>query len=451
MLSPTRVRIPGVSSRRPGQHAHWALGALALLLAAGARAQAINEFPILPKRLLYGITAGPDGAMWFTDFDSGVGRMTTGGAVTQFSVGGNPEGIVTGPDGNLWFADIGFSQIGRITTSGTVTRYPVAGGTAQIIVGPDGALWFTDQSANKIGRITTAGAVTEFSMPASGTPVGIAAGSDGNLWFTEFSSGKIGRVTTAGVFTEFPIPTASSGPMSIAAGPDGNLWFTESNASKIGRITTAGVITEFPLPSTTRSFSIVPGPDGNLWFTEFDANRIGRITTAGEITEFFVTTSASNPLGIAAGPDGNLWFTEFNASQIGRVRPPAATPGANLYSLTPCRVIDTRNPTGPRGGPALVAGADRLFFVAGTCGIPATARAVVVNATVTQGSAAGHLTTYPGGSTLPPAVTTINYSAGQTRANNGVLSVGSGGYFFVHCEQSSGSVQFILDVSGYFQ
>src|SRR5262249_59552519 len=123
--------------------------------------------------------------------------------------------------------------------------------------------------------------------------------------------------------------------------------------NSIGRITTAGVITEFPLPDTTRLFGITAGPDGNLWFTEFDNNKIGRITPAGEITEFTIPTSDSGAHTITVGPDDNLWFTEFKAAQIGMIRPPAATMGARFYTLTPCRLIDTRSASGPNGSPAL--------------------------------------------------------------------------------------------------
>jgi len=45
----------------------------------------------------------------------------------------------------------------------------------------------------------------------------------------------------------------------------------------------------------------------------------------------------------------------------------------------------------------------------------------------------------------------INYSAGQTRANNGLFALGAAGDVSVRCDQPSGTVHFILDVSGYFQ
>jgi len=121
----------------------------------------------------------------------------------------------------------------------------------------------------------------------------------------------------------------------------------------------------------------------------------------------------------------------------------------SLYTVTPCRLVDTRNPAGPLGGPALAAGQDRVFTLAGQCGLPAGIRAVSVNITVTQPTAAGYLTLYPGGPA--PLTSSMNYRAGQTRANNAVLAVGGSGEIGVRCGQASGTTQFVLDVNGYFQ
>src|SRR5712671_3088073 len=82
-----------------------------------------------------------------------------------------PAGITAGPDGALWFIELLANKIGRITTAGVITEFtiPTANSGASIITtGPDGALWFTERSANKIGRITTAGVVTnEFPIPTA--------------------------------------------------------------------------------------------------------------------------------------------------------------------------------------------------------------------------------------------------------------------------------------------
>src|SRR6266498_6024596 len=119
-----------------------------------------------------------------------------------------PQGITAGPDGNLWFAwdFIGgfydYEKIGRITTAGAINSFTIPTGNCGpygIAAGPDGNLWFTEETGEKIGRITTAGSITEFPIPtANSLPEGIAGGPDGNLWFTEAGGNKIGRITTTG-------------------------------------------------------------------------------------------------------------------------------------------------------------------------------------------------------------------------------------------------------------
>ncbi|HEY7513844.1 MAG TPA: hypothetical protein VIC87_05175, partial [Vicinamibacteria bacterium] len=122
-------------------------------------------------------------------------------------------------------------------------------------------------------------------------------------------------------------------------------------------------------------------------------------------------------------------------------------PGS-FYTLTPCRAMDTRGPTGVHGGPALVAGADRVFGLFGVCGIPDSAKSVSINVAVTEPTGAGHLYLRAPGLPAPP---TISYSAGQTRAINAILEFSALGELAVYCDQASGAVHFILDVTGYFE
>jgi hypothetical protein len=120
---------------------------------------------------------------------------------------------------------------------------------------------------------------------------------------------------------------------------------------------------------------------------------------------------------------------------------------AAFFTVTPCRVADTRDPAGPYGGPALSPGVPRVFVVAGQCQIPSTAKAVSFNVTVTQPTAPGHVILYPGGSAAP-TVSAINFRAGQTRANNAIVPLGTGGTLAV---VSAAPTHFILDVNGYFE
>ena len=122
----------------------------------------------------------------------------------------------------------------------------------------------------------------------------------------------------------------------------------------------------------------------------------------------------------------------------------------SFYTLTPCRLVDTRNPAGPLGGPALAASAQRTFALASQCGVPSTARALSLNVTVIAPTAAGDLRLFPGGSATP-LVSTINYRAGQTRANNAIAGLGAAGDLTIQCDQATGTVHLVLDVNGYFQ
>lgn len=167
--------------------------------------------------------------------------------------------------------------------------------------------------------------------------------------------------------------------------------------------------------------------------------------------------------GIAVDGVGSAYVVGFTVSPDFPTRNPyqAASPAVNVFvtklepprnffTIPPCRLIDTRNPDGPQGGPALAAGMDRVFTLAGLCGIPAAAGAVAVNVTATASSATGNLRLFPAGTALP-LVASINYSAGQTRGNNAIVSLSPSGAITVRCAQASGSAHFILDVGGYFE
>ncbi len=357
-----RVRQAGelVMRRLAGRAAVLAgLPILILGLAAGTAAAAsgggqVSNYTGTGISAPFGITAGPDGALWFTnstqDNGNSIGRITTSGTVINYtsSLINDPLGITAGPDGEqaLWFTNNGGNSIGEITTSGTVTNYTssLISGPEAITVGPDGALWFTNTGNNTIGRITTSGTVTSYTGTGIDDPTSITAGPDGEqaLWFTNTENDTIGEITTSGTVSNY---TGSgytgewyiNGPSGITAGPDGALWFTNNGdgpygTGSIGRMTTSGTLTNLYIGTSTSVVNpagITTGPDGALWFTNNgngSGNSIGRITTSGTVTTG-TGTGISGPEGITAGPDGALWFTnngDGSGNSIGRITPPAS-------------------------------------------------------------------------------------------------------------------------------
>jgi hypothetical protein len=129
---------------------------------------------------------------------------------------------------------------------------------------------------------------------------------------------------------------------------------------------------------------------------------------------------------------------------------PPSVPGATFYTLAPCRIADTRLPVGPQGGPSLVANSSRTFGVGGICGVSPTAKAVAVNVTVLNATTVGNLTLYPAG-TSPPLASTLNFRTSTARANNAVVALGTSGSVSVLCSMPSGTADFVLDVTGYFE
>ncbi len=120
-------------------------------------------------------------------------------------------------------------------------------------------------------------------------------------------------------------------------------------------------------------------------------------------------------------------------------------PRLDYYTLTPCRLLDTR------GGPAFAANVTEILVLTGACGIPVNASAVALNVTVTQSSNFGRLTLLPGDFLRDPTTSTIEFQAGQTRANNAMASLAPDGSLAIApVVADGGTVHVILDVVGYF-
>jgi hypothetical protein len=153
----------------------------------------------------------------------------------------------------------------------------------------------------------------------------------------------------------------------------------------------------------------------------------------------------------------NPAFASLSASDFEVVergwKPPVSivTGPTDFYTLTPCRLLDTRLAAGPYGGPAIPAAGERVVTATGRCGIPASAKAVSLNATAATPSAAGNLRFFPGDGTAPNA-STLNFAPGQTRANNAIVMLASSGSgTFALRNSATASVDVVIDVNGYFE
>jgi len=129
-----------------------------------------------------------------------------------------------------------------------------------------------------------------------------------------------------------------------------------------------------------------------------------------------------------------------------------------FYSITPCRIVDTRDPPGVLGGPALESGTTRSFPIdvaPAACGVPSTAKAAVLNVTLVEPTLEGFLTIWPF-NTPQPEVSTINAAAGEPAiANGAIVPLTTDSSFNISViygtAVSGGTAHLLIDVTGYFQ
>ena len=72
-----------------------------------------------------------------------------------------------------------------------------------------------------------------------------------------------------------------------------------------------------------------------------------------------------------------------------------------------------------------------------------------MNLTVTEATQLGNVRMHP--PSLLGNTSSLNYTAGTTRANNAIVALDSDGKMAVFCGQAAGTANFILDVTGYFE
>ncbi|MGC1945398.1 MAG: choice-of-anchor tandem repeat GloVer-containing protein, partial [Candidatus Acidiferrales bacterium] len=214
--------------------------------------------------------------------------------------------------------------------------------------------------------------------------------------------------------------------------------------------------------------SLVQATDGNLYGTTWlggagGGNRcsngcgtIFRIGLDGRFTTVHGFNFDDGQLpyaGMIQASDGNLYGTTSSGGSHDDGTIYAFNPGIppnpeQFISVTPCRVVDTRKPPGPFGGPAITGDTARSFTIPqGPCaGIPADAAAYSLNVTVVPHGPLGYLTIWPTGQGQP-VVSTMNSLDGRIKADAAIVPAGISGAVSVYVTNTT---DVLLDINGYF-
>jgi hypothetical protein len=201
----------------------------------------------------------------------------------------------------------------------------------------------------------------------------------------------------------------------------------------------AGFIRLYPGDSTSSPFA-----HAALNFTPASApranNAIVRLASDGSGGLNLLPFVAATPGQVHVTVDVYGYFSTDSAPAVGSVGP------LGFQSVTPCRVLDTRN------SGAVPVGNTRDFAIQGVCGVPLGAAAVALNPVVVTPSAGGHATIFQAGTT--PALPTENFPAGATLANGARVRLAAAtpdASFHYYTPTAGASTHVLADVYGYFK
>jgi hypothetical protein len=165
------------------------------------------------------------------------------------------------------------------------------------------------------------------------------------------------------------------------------------------------------------------------------------VSTMNDPTGTIEANAAITPAG--SGGDISVYVTQTTnlVVDINGYFAPVGAGALFLYALPPCRVLDTRDPT---GSPPFQ-GAINVNVIGTGCGGTNAAQAYVFNATVVPDGALGYLTLWPEGS-VQPVVSTLNAINGDITSNMAIVPTSNTQISAF----ADGTTFLVLDLFGYF-
>jgi hypothetical protein len=244
--------------------------------------------------------------------------------------------------------------------------------------------------------------------------------------------------TTAGALAFYPVT-----PCRLVDTRNGTLL---SGPFATGQTRTLPILSSTcAVPATAQAYSLnfVAVPPARVGFLTAFPTGVARpvVATLNDVTGTIAANAAIVPAGTSGSIDVFASDTTHLVVDIDGYYAPPATGGLSLYNLPPCRVLDTRLPS---GSPPITGQLD-VNVLASLCGGTPATQAYVFNATVVPTASLGFLTMWPQGTTRP-VVATLNAVDGAITNNLAVVST-SNTQVSAFLSDSS---HLILDLFGYF-
>jgi hypothetical protein len=248
-------------------------------------------------------------------------------------------------------------------------------------------------------------------------------------------------VTDPSALAFYPLTPCRVADTRSGAGPLGGPSLLAGSSRTFPLLSAAGC----GIPPAARAYSLnfTLVPRGPLAFLSTWPTGQPRpfVSTSNVPTGTVVAAAAIVPAGAGGGIDVYVTDATDLAIDINGYFAPPGAGGLSLYTVTPCRVFDSRLPS---PSPA-IAGLTDMHIVAGPCGIPALAKAFVLNATAVPTGILGYLSMWPLGQGQP-WVSTLNALDGSLTSNMALVPTINGSISLY----TTDSTHVILDLSGYF-
>ena len=232
-----------------------------------------------------------------------------------------------------------------------------------------------------------------------------------------------------------------------AAGPEGGPSLTGGIARNFA---IGGSACGIPATAQAYSLNVTVVPHGDLNFlTVWPSRQVQPMVSTMSSPDGRIR---GNSIIVPAGANGAVSVYATDTTDLvldinGYFTAADNTAALAFYPLAPCRVADTRNPSGMLGGPYLSGGSTRDFPVlSSACNIPASARAYSLNFAAVPHGELGYITAWPASQSMPLAAT-LSALTGTVTANAAVVPAGPGGDIDVF---ASNDTDLVIDIDGYF-
>jgi virginiamycin B lyase len=179
------------------------------------------------------------GNLWFTGQDGVIGRLDPTGEIEVHPApsGRGTYGITATPDGSIFFASLAGSYVGVFAADGSVTGIgppTPEQGARRVWSDSSGRVWVSEWNTGDVSRFDpSTRAWATWELPGQAATYAVFVDDADMVWLSDFGGNAIVRFDPASeIFTQVPLPH-DPGEVRQLHGRPGEVWGAESAADHL--------------------------------------------------------------------------------------------------------------------------------------------------------------------------------------------------------------------------